>query len=97
MVIRSISASAVVERELASGTPAEPGSAGSERIAGGRSDTSMVFPSPSVTARAMQFSSSRTFPGHSYCKRLFMAGGVRSEEHTSELQSRLHLVCRLLL
>src|SRR2546422_4548639 len=25
------------------------------------------------------------------------AGGVRSEEHTSELQSRLHLVCRLLL
>src|SRR2546422_4738084 len=25
------------------------------------------------------------------------AGGRRSEEHTSELQSRLHLVCRLLL
>src|SRR2546422_6014794 len=25
------------------------------------------------------------------------AGAVRSEEHTSELQSRLHLVCRLLL
>src|SRR5687768_18306833 len=25
------------------------------------------------------------------------AGGERSEEHTSELQSRLHLVCRLLL
>src|SRR2546422_2581050 len=25
------------------------------------------------------------------------AGGCRSEEHTSELQSRLHLVCRLLL
>src|SRR2546422_1358432 len=25
------------------------------------------------------------------------SGGVRSEEHTSELQSRLHLVCRLLL
>src|SRR5256884_5709834 len=24
-------------------------------------------------------------------------GGKRSEEHTSELQSRLHLVCRLLL
>src|SRR3989449_7210103 len=28
---------------------------------------------------------------------LTTAGGVRSEEHTSELQSRLHLVCRLLL
>src|SRR2546422_11543169 len=26
-----------------------------------------------------------------------LAGAVRSEEHTSELQSRLHLVCRLLL
>src|SRR2546422_7573786 len=25
------------------------------------------------------------------------SGGTRSEEHTSELQSRLHLVCRLLL
>src|SRR2546422_1511668 len=25
------------------------------------------------------------------------SGSVRSEEHTSELQSRLHLVCRLLL
>src|SRR2546429_3323862 len=32
---------------------------------------------------------------------LFLEGGIRfgrrSEEHTSELQSRLHLVCRLLL
>src|SRR2546422_7819697 len=26
-----------------------------------------------------------------------VAGEMRSEEHTSELQSRLHLVCRLLL
>src|SRR2546422_7199709 len=26
-----------------------------------------------------------------------LASGARSEEHTSELQSRLHLVCRLLL
>src|SRR5205809_5922933 len=25
------------------------------------------------------------------------SGAIRSEEHTSELQSRLHLVCRLLL
>src|SRR2546429_3518459 len=28
---------------------------------------------------------------------LTFAGSKRSEEHTSELQSRLHLVCRLLL
>src|SRR3712207_7576059 len=27
----------------------------------------------------------------------FMFGGLRSEEHTSELQSRQYLVCRLLL
>src|SRR2546429_3150081 len=27
----------------------------------------------------------------------FILGAMRSEEHTSELQSRLHLVCRLLL
>src|SRR2546429_2316033 len=27
----------------------------------------------------------------------FLAAAQRSEEHTSELQSRLHLVCRLLL
>src|SRR5689334_24234053 len=26
-----------------------------------------------------------------------LVGGVRSEEHTSELQSQFHLVCRLLL
>src|SRR2546422_5819934 len=29
--------------------------------------------------------------------RVEAARGLRSEEHTSELQSRLHLVCRLLL
>src|SRR5690554_7077407 len=28
---------------------------------------------------------------------LFFASAIRSEEHTSELQSRPHLVCRLLL
>src|SRR5687768_18005070 len=30
-------------------------------------------------------------------RRAVADGAVRSEEHTSELQSRLHLVCRLLL
>src|SRR3989304_4831250 len=30
-------------------------------------------------------------------ERSLMATTLRSEEHTSELQSRLHLVCRLLL
>src|SRR5205809_4224885 len=31
------------------------------------------------------------------CLRYMTGSGPRSEEHTSELQSRLHLVCRLLL
>src|SRR2546429_4353331 len=32
-----------------------------------------------------------------YAGATIMGGDTRSEEHTSELQSRLHLVCRLLL
>src|SRR5690348_17445009 len=35
--------------------------------------------------------------GCSACCRARWNGGVRSEEHTSELQSLVHLVCRLLL
>src|SRR2546429_5891513 len=43
----------------------------------------------------------RTFPLTPKSRRFFEVGGrlgwaLRSEEHTSELQSRLHLVCRLL-
>src|SRR2546422_7327452 len=36
-------------------------------------------------------------PASSSSSRRAHAAGSRSEEHTSELQSRLHLVCRLLL
>src|SRR2546422_8857481 len=36
-------------------------------------------------------------PGHVGPRRLGPRRRRRSEEHTSELQSRLHLVCRLLL
>src|SRR3989449_6600339 len=32
-----------------------------------------------------------------YSEAMSTTTGIRSEEHTSELQSRLHLVCRLLL
>src|SRR6266436_9776838 len=35
--------------------------------------------------------------GDGAAQRLPVATACRSEEHTSELQSRLHLVCRLLL
>src|SRR2546422_10895972 len=37
------------------------------------------------------------FAVHSSERRFISSGAMRSEEHTSELQSRLHLVCRLLL
>src|SRR3712207_7378489 len=37
---------------------------------------------------------SEQFPGD---RLVIPAGGLRSEEHTSELQSRQYLVCRLLL
>src|SRR2546422_5254436 len=43
-------------------------------------------------SRALQARSDRVLRMHVW---LVLAG--RSEEHTSELQSRLHLVCRLLL
>src|SRR2546422_5862180 len=36
-------------------------------------------------------------PNHTMCGRSSPSHLGRSEEHTSELQSRLHLVCRLLL
>src|SRR3989449_8847368 len=35
--------------------------------------------------------------GHTYAETGLEQEAMRSEEHTSELQSRLHLVCRLLL
>src|SRR5690606_40707469 len=46
--------------------------------------------------------SSNTFPLHNTLSEriippLFIIGTIRSEEHTSELQSRENLVCRLLL
>src|SRR2546422_3294227 len=48
-------------------------------------------PSAAFQRRALEDAGVVTLPGSA-----FGAGG-RSEEHTSELQSRLHLVCRLLL
>src|SRR2546422_3787441 len=39
----------------------------------------------------------RSSVARSFSRRSPSASGSRSEEHTSELQSRLHLVCRLLL
>src|SRR5687768_17925653 len=36
-------------------------------------------------------------PAVQFVRRIPLSRSTRSEEHTSELQSRLHLVCRLLL
>src|SRR2546429_9635522 len=47
---------------------------------------------PSVWAKSLRCASTPT-----KCADRRGAQPVRSEEHTSELQSRLHLVCRLLL
>src|SRR2546429_1397147 len=47
-----------------------------------------------------EFDSFFLSPASTFRARLFSSGSSRlgrSEEHTSELQSRLHLVCRLLL
>src|SRR2546422_5649992 len=56
--------------------------------------------SPRVSATAPE-KAPRTWPKNSDSMRsagiALQLTGTRSEEHTSELQSRLHLVCRLLL
>src|SRR2546422_7483260 len=50
--------------------------------------SSLIHPLPSMTASSSVGSRRATAS---------LSDGPRSEEHTSELQSRLHLVCRLLL
>src|SRR2546422_4316771 len=47
--------------------------------------------------RAATGAGARPDAGRGGPERLLPDRAVRSEEHTSELQSRLHLVCRLLL
>src|SRR2546429_5402814 len=53
----------------------------------------------SLTANASIKTSTASIPHETVIKPVFIfrASMKRSEEHTSELQSRLHLVCRLLL
>src|SRR5687768_17875377 len=53
---------------------------------------------PTVSRYAAQGSNPfEPWPGHVMKGYYEVPAAVRSEEHTSELQSRLHLVCRLLL
>src|SRR5436305_14126940 len=52
-----------------------------------------------IFANPLSRSSRTCFPSRRYSRRAWLQcyDGWRSEEHTSELQSRPHLVCRLLL
>src|SRR5687768_17626248 len=63
-------------------TPSVPETSTGSRYLPDRSNSAPNPPSPPITSgRKLRLTS----------------GLMRSEEHTSELQSRLHLVCRLLL
>src|SRR2546422_3390762 len=76
----------------------EAGGAAHVRLAGGAAAWRI---SPSVDEAAMprraRARGSSRHPVASAASATRSSGDLRSEEHTSELQSRLHLVCRLLL
>src|SRR5207249_12157468 len=65
------------------------------RFEGSRSSTQL--PAPSRRARDHQQHVRRARPGRPRSRPSRRIGACRSEEHTSELQSRFDLVCRLLL
>src|SRR2546429_4707992 len=51
---------------------------------------------PSLSAVATSARTTAAAPSETSEQSVRLSGPARSEEHTSELQSRLHLVCRLL-
>src|SRR2546422_2991313 len=59
--------------------------------------TAAARPRPKITRPAPRPKITRPPPRFLPRRQGHLAGGSRSEEHTSELQSRLQLVCRLLL
>src|SRR6202453_4479972 len=61
-----------------------------------RPPRSTLFPYTTLF-RSRQFSSSHLPDRPHFDGAVLSAGAARSEEHTSELQPRRHLVCRLLL
>src|SRR5690625_5401146 len=71
-----------------------------------KNETEKEYPAHRVVNRLGQLTGRGYFPGDSMRERLEQEGveftedytiNIRSEEHTSELQLRGHLVCRLLL
>src|SRR5205809_2634714 len=78
-------------------------SPGSESVQGARSAQPLRRRSPRLVPELLLHSDERlgSGAGRARCSAATTtapeSGRPRSEEHTSELQSRLHLVCRLLL
>src|SRR2546422_7913410 len=66
----------------------------SKPLSGGRPQMAAA---PITKERAVRGIARATPPSRSICRVWQALPTARSEEHTSELQSRLHLVCRLLL
>src|SRR3989449_4685859 len=66
-----------------------------EERAGERRPFYVTFPSLQLSPRSFLTGREGKSPRRFSCRTLLVPN--RSEEHTSELQSRLHLVCRLLL
>src|SRR5205809_5081343 len=62
-----------------------------------RPPRSTLFPYTTLFRSRRQRGHARPLHEPAPPERLRLHGQSRSEEHTSELQSRLHLVCRLLL
>src|SRR2546429_2938094 len=56
-----------------------------------------LFRSRCIPSVLLSFASAQRVQAQLFGQALLGEGFFRSEEHTSELQSRLHLVCRLLL
>src|SRR5690625_7052192 len=68
---------------------------GSEESTGGFTTTAVLYALLAVTVITFMALGVRENPRHSTRQRPRFLRGMRSEEHTSELQSRGHLVCRL--
>src|SRR2546422_7794272 len=62
-----------------------------------RPPRSTLFPSTTLFRSCRDRRCGERHPGSGAHQYRFRSADRRSEEHTSELQSRLHLVCRLLL
>src|SRR5439155_26782747 len=81
-----------------SGAPERPpGSRLAGRCSTPSRDTVVLVAMTASMPRAATRSAIASIPDSSTSGATFTARGTRSEEHTSELQSRGHLVCRLLL